>query len=90
MAVAASISCLFALVNTLTAALNKSVKSIIRAIFRVRWPGTTNNIAEGPTRRPTVVRVRMSRTRTSIRYLLIKWRFSSSLLRYCSLEVKSI
>ena len=80
MAVAASISCLFALVNALTAALNESVKSIIRRIFKVRWPGTMNNIAEGTSRRLTVMRVRISRIRTSIRCLLIKSRLFLSLL----------
>lgn len=88
-AVAANISCRLALVNKLTAALNRSVKSRISRIFIVLWPETVKRTAEGPTKRPTVVTVRMSRTSISVRYLLIRCTYGSLLLRTCSLEVKS-
>ena len=88
-AVAANISCLLALVNKLTAALKRSVKSRISRIFIVPWPETVKRTAEGPTKRPTVVMVRISRTSMSTRYLLIRCTYGSLLLRTCSLEVKS-
>lgn len=69
-AVAANISCRFALVKTLIAALNSSVKTIIRMILRVPCPDTKNNTIVGAIRSTTAITVNFSRTITSIRYLL--------------------
>lgn len=71
-AVAANISCRRAFVNTLIAALNRSVKSMMRTILRVPWPGTRNNAVVGTIRSTTAMTVSVSRTITSMRYLLYK------------------
>ena len=87
-AVAASISCLLALVNKLTATLKRSVKTMIMIIFNVPCPETVYRTADGPIKSPTAVRVRTSRTIISMRYLLIRCTYGLLLLRICSLEVK--
>ncbi len=69
-AVAANISCRFALVKTLIAALNISVKRMMRMILRVPCPGTRNNTIVGAIRSTTAMTVNVSRTIMSIRYLL--------------------
>ena len=62
-AVAASISCLLALVQMVIAKAKNSVKIIIRNIFNGFCPGTKNRIADGPTNSPTMIRTKISRTK---------------------------
>ena len=69
-AVAANISCLFALVQTLSAAAKSSVNTIIRQIFNALCPATKYKTADGPTSKPTVIKTRTRRTTMSIRRLL--------------------
>lgn len=76
-AVAANISCLFAFVNTPSAMLNRSVKSMIKPIASVDWPETLYRTADGKTSRTTVMMVRIRRTRMSMRYLEYKCTFAS-------------
>ena len=71
-AVAANISCLFALVHTLSAAAKSSVKTMMRHIFSALCPVTKYKTAEGPTSRATVVRTRTRRTTISMRRLLYR------------------
>ena len=89
-AVAASISCLLALVHTLRATAKKSVNIMMRQIFNALCPVTKYNTAEGPTSKPTVMRTRTRRTTISIRRLLYKWRLSWSVICSCLEDVKII
>ena len=84
-ALAANISCLFAFVHTLSAAAKSSVNVKIRQIFNELCPETRKSTAEGPTSRATVVTTRTSRTTMSIRRLLQRRRWSSS-VRFASEE----
>ena len=61
-AVAANISCLLAVVQTVIAKAKNSVKTMIRHIFNVLCAGTKKRIADGPTKRPTMVMTKISRT----------------------------
>ena len=87
-AVAANISCLFAFVHTLSAAAKRSVNTIIRQIFNALCPVTKYRTADGPTSKATVLRTRTRRTTMSMRRLLYKCKWSSSVFFLCSSDVK--
>ena len=69
-AVAPKISCRFAFVKIINAALNNSVKTRIVTIFVLLLSGTRKSKAVGINSRRTVTIVSITRTRMSIRSLL--------------------
>ena len=67
---APKISCRFAFVKIINAALNSSVNTRIVTIFVLLLSGTKNSKAVGISSRRTVTIVSITRTRISIRSLL--------------------
>lgn len=89
-AVAANISCLFAFVHTLSAAANSSVNTIIRQIFSALCSMTKYKTTDDPTNKATMIKTKTRRTTISMRRLLYKCKWSSSIFLLCSSNVKML